>query len=1083
MPPPLGPSSALQLDPIIRAYEAAQVRDGQADLVPFLPPEGHALRREALRELIRVDLEYGWERGRPRRLEEYQELFPELQGDLTGLHDIAYEEYRLRLQAGQRPAPEEYERRFGLVASSWPRPGRTTLPEDDHGRACDAERLARNGRPRAGDPLTLRTARYPGLDGHAESVSRTDNTPAAGWPEVGTRFLDFELLDELGRGAFARVYLARQAELANRLVALKVSPRLPGEPHALAQLQHTHIVPVYSVHRTGRWQAVCMPYFGPTTLADVLKTLEGRAAPPASGQELVETLDARKSSPHLSTENPDREKGDAPTQGPSAASSRRPSAAAALRPTHLAGLTYVEAVLWLGARLADGLAHAHQRGILHRDLKPANVLLTDDGQPMLLDFNLAQDIKAGSPDVAAGIGGTLPYMAPEHLEAFRGGGALVDARSDLYALGVILYELLTGRHPFPARHGPLKTLIPELLADRSHAPPRPRAGNPAVTPAAESIVRRCLEPEPAKRYQAARDLREDLQRQLEHLPLQHAPEPSLAERLRKWRRRHPRLSSSGTVAAVALVLLLGVSGYFLSGHLQLSSEKDELDRWGTAEAVRQFREEVKTIRYLLLAPDVGPGQREEGLLLAQNVFTRFHVLGDEEWKGRAPFRSLPEADQQWVRAHVGELLLHKARLLLRQAGTADEVRRREQADEALRLNHLAEQCYAPELVPPAVWLQRAASHRLRGAANDEDVAADLEKRAAQTAWDARRDQYLLLWDYLDRGRPPEWLELFEGPPHDAPYSALLWLLLGDCQADLGQSADALASYNLAVTYQPDVVWTYFRRGVLRLDRHEYRDAAADFDHFLRKREDPTAYLHRALARIGLRDFAGARQDLAEAMRECEPSARTLLTRAVVRERLGDLEGARRDKDAGVNKKPRDAADRVAIGAALLPDDPDGALEEFESALALNPHLRPALEYKARVLADYLERPAEAVALLGRIIESHPEFGSARAERGVLRARLGEREAAHADAEAALRHDPRPEVHYRVARLYAVTSRHHLEDRRTALRHLATALSQGHDGERLTTDRDLEPLREDAEFRRLVEAAGTLRAGAGTADGQ
>src|SRR6266404_8057496 len=83
----------------------------------------------------------------------------------------------------------------------------------------------------------------------------------------------------------------------------------------------------------------------------------------------------------------------------------------------LQGLSFVQAVLWMASRLADGLGHAHERGILHRDLKPANVLLTDDGQPMLLDFSVAEDIKRCSRAVSAGqVGGTLTYMAPEHLE-------------------------------------------------------------------------------------------------------------------------------------------------------------------------------------------------------------------------------------------------------------------------------------------------------------------------------------------------------------------------------------------------------------------------------------------------------------------------------------------------------------------------------------------------------------------------------------------------------------------------------------------------------------------------------------------
>src|SRR5207245_6301118 len=109
----------------------------------------------------------------------------------------------------------------------------------------------------------------------------------------------------------------------------------------------------------------------------------------------------------------------------------------------LEGMSYVHAVLWIGARLADGLAHAHERGILHRDLKPANVLLTDEGQPMLLDFNLAADAQHCANAAAAAVGGTLPYMAPEHLKAFRGCKQPLDACSYLSSLRVTLHALLT----------------------------------------------------------------------------------------------------------------------------------------------------------------------------------------------------------------------------------------------------------------------------------------------------------------------------------------------------------------------------------------------------------------------------------------------------------------------------------------------------------------------------------------------------------------------------------------------------------------------------------------------------------------
>src|ERR1700730_9781101 len=117
---------------------------------------------------------------------------------------------------------------------------------------------------------------------------------ATALPEIGTVFLGFRLVGELGEGAFGRVYLAEQGDLANRPVALKVATNIVGEAHTLAQLQHTHIVPIYSVHRAAPFQAVCMPYFGATTLAEVLTEVRSNALLPASGKVIVSTVNHRK---------------------------------------------------------------------------------------------------------------------------------------------------------------------------------------------------------------------------------------------------------------------------------------------------------------------------------------------------------------------------------------------------------------------------------------------------------------------------------------------------------------------------------------------------------------------------------------------------------------------------------------------------------------------------------------------------------------------------------------------------------------------------------------------------------------------
>ena len=265
----------------------------------------------------------------------------------------------------------------------------------------------------------------------------------------------------------------------------------------------------------------------------------------------------------------------------------------------LRGMGYVQAVLWLMERVAEGLAHAHERGILHRDLKPANILFADDGEPVLLDFNLAADTKARFGASVALVGGTLPYMAPEHLAAFREGRQSVDARSDIFALGVILYELLTGAAPFPVRDGLVDAILPKMIADRRGPLPDVRSANPSVSPAVAAIVHHCLEPDPSRRYQTARELQEDLRRQLDNLPLRYAPEPSVRERAAKWARRHPRLTSSTTVGIIAATLLVTVGSALVVQWRQNQRTK-------AVDSLRWLENERKEAIAFLSAPGVDP---------------------------------------------------------------------------------------------------------------------------------------------------------------------------------------------------------------------------------------------------------------------------------------------------------------------------------------------------------------------------------------------------------------------------------------------------------------------------------------------
>jgi serine/threonine protein kinase/Flp pilus assembly protein TadD len=897
-----------------------------------------------------------------------------------------------------------------------------------------------------------------------------DRLPAEGldsFPEVGDDFLGFRLVGELGRGAFGRVFLAHQGDLSDRPVALKVSTEIMAESRKLARLQHTNIVPVYSAHRRGPLQAVCMPYLGSTTLDDVLLHLAKHRTMPASGKGLVSTLQERKSRTRCAADGPARpgSSGEFLLAGEGARPAEAGGAGAGDAPAvtlkMLEGLPYVDAVLWIGAKLADGLAHAHERGILHRDLKPANVLLTDDGQPMLLDFNLSA--AAGGP--AALVGGTLPYMAPEHLEAFRGQPQPVDERADVYALGILLYELLTGRSPFKRLNGPMPVVLEHMLQQRRQPPPPLRSGNPAVTPAVEAILYKCLEADPARRYRSARDLQEDLERQLDHRPLRHAPDRSPWERLTKWARRHPRLSSSTSVAvAAALLVALLVAGLVVRDR--------RLTRLEAVAALNSFRDDLAEARLNLTAHSGDPLQVEEGRAAARRGLSRYRVLERDDWQAAGAYRNLTDAEREGLPGEVGELLLLLAREALRGEAPPEEA-----AQAALQLNRRAEACFPANGAPRALWVQRAEIVQALG---QPEEAERLRAAAAETPVRGAWDRYLLAREEMARGRFPDAIEELRRAVEEDPRNFPTWYMLGVCSLagfgdHLGHGAEAVSHFTTCVALRPKFAGAYFSRGLARLRLREFAGAEADFSRALELRPGwPEAYVHRARARQENRQYQAALADLDRALEAGPASTRVFSLRARVRGLLGDEDGARRDREEELRREPADEEGWVARGVARLPGDPAGALADFERAVRANPRSLAGLHNQAHVLSECLGRPADALKRLDRVLELYPDLVPAYGGRGVLRARLGERAGALADAREALRRDSGGETLFQAACVYALTSRKEAEDRHEALRLLAQALRQGFGLDLLETDTDLEPLRKDPQFRELVRAARALR---------
>jgi serine/threonine protein kinase/Flp pilus assembly protein TadD len=420
-----------------------------------------------------------WRGGQPPDARAALAQHPDLRAEKSVIIDLAYEEYCLREEAGQAADPDEFCQRFPTYQASL---RKLILAHRQFGD--DSYTVA------AGQPVR--------------------------WPEPGESFLGFNLVSELGRGAFGRVFLATEPALGNRRVAIKVSLEGASEADTLGRFNHPNIVPVHSVQEgpTGL-TVVCMPYLGSATLLDILDKTFAGAARPARAHAILDAI---------------RET--APPEEPAA--DHKPDA-------RLLHGSYIDGVAHLGAQLADGLASIHALGICHLDLKPSNVLITPDGRPMLLDFNLAFDGQVAM----SRLGGTLPYMSPEQLRAVNLGTAAgrpeIGPPADVFSLGIILYELLTGAHPFGPV--PLKLTLKEtydiLMERERRGPRRIRELNRGVDKGLATAIERCLSHDPNDRPRTAAEVASALRRSL-----------SPARRLRRWAASHPFVAVASLLAVV-----------------------------------------------------------------------------------------------------------------------------------------------------------------------------------------------------------------------------------------------------------------------------------------------------------------------------------------------------------------------------------------------------------------------------------------------------------------------------------------------------------------------------------------------------
>jgi eukaryotic-like serine/threonine-protein kinase len=460
---------------------------------------------------------------------------------------------------------------------------------------------------------------------------------------------DFRIRREVGRGGMGVVYEAEQMSLGRR-VALKVLPfataldakqldRFKREAQAAAHLHHSHIVPVFAVGSDRGVHYYAMQFIDGQSLAaaiaDMRKVMgleaslastaaQGRAAPEEPKDRAFETAGVEPT------------KVAEPVQALAEGASTHPQGAITGRSTR--DPAFFHGVARLGVEAAEALEYAHQMGVVHRDIKPANLLLDERGHVWLTDFGLALYQSEAGLTLTGDLLGTLRYMSPEQALAKR---FLIDHRTDVYSLGVTLYELVTLEPPYDGKDRQ------ELLRQIAFEEPRPpRALNPAVPVELETILLKAMNKEVESRYLTAQELADDLRRFLEHRPIL-ARRPSLLERVSKWARRHRPVVMMGLLLLVLAVVGLTTSTILIwneqqkaKNALKDAQEADQKLRATVQELQKKEQETAQALNQTQLAYAMTNANSARAYAAVTEPLLRVRDKSKDSWPGIGQCRQL-----------------------------------------------------------------------------------------------------------------------------------------------------------------------------------------------------------------------------------------------------------------------------------------------------------------------------------------------------------------------------------------------------------------------------------------------------------
>lgn len=730
-------------------------------------------------------------------------------------------------------------------------------------------------------------------------------------PEPGEKFGEFELLDQLGHGAHGRVYLARQPSLADRPVVLKLAS-LTGQEHlSLARLQHTYIMPLYWSQDDAELglRALCMPHFGGATLSKLLHRLEEMAPAKRTGRDLLNALTAESSGQRLAP----------PVRGPACLAMERAS--------------YEQVVCNIGACLAEALEYAHQRNVVHHDIKPSNVLIAADGQPLLLDFHLAQPALAEGTLSVPWLGGTPDYMAPEQeaaLDAMDRGEPIpqrVDGQADVYALGLLLCEALGGQHPPPDEH-PGRWV---------------RRRNGHISAVLCDLIGKCMARDPAARYTSAGDLAADLRRHLANKPLVHVANRSLRERWLKWRRRQPHALTRIFLSLALIVSCLATAATFRQ-------------RWREAELVLEEAQiEIEAGRFQWASSSL-----DRGMSLAARLPWRSKLLTDLEAaqavaKQGALVQQLHSLVEQFRALYGAEVVSRPQAQQLKD----DALRVWQQRRSLLKPVGLHHYWSAAEvkqdLIDLAIFL---ADVKLQAASADErsqavrdglNILADAEYYIGKRLVLCREEERFarLIGDEKTAAAAAKTAESLE------PASAWEHYALGRSAFTAGNLDLADEHFRAAVDLSPREFWPHFYHGQAAFELKHYEEAKTAYTVCLALAPRAGTYYHRGLACLQLGQLRLAQADFDRAIELDAHLAAALVDRAMLAFREQRYDDALADLSRAESEHA-DAA-TVAFGRAQVyaaTERPELASGELKKLLSLAPE-HQAGQALAHKLADQL----------------------------------------------------------------------------------------------------------------------------------